>query len=85
MSFRRIVLREKVIASEDRYDRVCKHQDEKDAFNRDDVRDELAGVAKSNFPDELQTTEWGIVYDQKELAATYRRGDFEHGHQILLV
>lgn len=38
-----------------------------------EVRDALASVAKSNFPDDNHTTEWSIVFDQNDLTATYYR------------
>jgi len=68
-----------------RYDRIMKHLSENNIYTPDMLKIELAGVAKSNFPDDTHTTEWSIVYDQKNLTATYyRREDYEHPFLIKL-
>ena len=69
-----------------RYDNVMAHFSEKGEYSHDEMKEELRGVAKSNFPDDFHTTEWSIIYDQKKLTATYyRREDFENGFQISLM
>lgn len=68
-----------------RYERAMAHLKEKPAMTADEMKDELAGAAKSNFPDDPHTTEWSIVYDQKKLTATYyRREDYDHPWMIML-
>ena len=66
-----------------RYEKLMDHLSGQSEFSASELRDELHGVAKSNFPDDFHTTEWSIVYDQKKLTATYyRREDYEHAWRI---
>ena len=68
-----------------RYKKLVAHLADKPAYTREELRDEMAGVAKSNFPDDFHTTEWSIVYDQKDLTATYyRREDYENPWKVIL-
>ena len=68
-----------------RYEKVMAHLAERSEMSADELRDELAGVAKSNFPDDFHTTEWSIVYDQKSLTATYyRREDYDHPWMVFI-
>ena len=68
-----------------RYDRLMEHLKERPELTADELRDELACTAKSQFPDDFHTTEWSVVYDQKNLTATYyRREDYDHPWRIML-
>lgn len=68
-----------------RYQILTKTLKEKPVMTETDVRDALASVAKSNFPETEHTTEWSIVYNQKTLTATYYRSEhYRDGYVIHL-
>lgn len=59
--------------------------EENETFTPEDVKEVLSKVAKTNFSavEGQRYTEWSIVFNQKDLTATYyRREDYENGFMI---
>lgn len=68
-----------------RYDWLTTQLKETPELSPLELRNALHGVAKSNFPDDFHTTEWSIVYDQRNLTATYyRREAYDRAYRIRL-
>lgn len=68
-----------------RYQTVMSHLENKDSYSVEELANELKGVAKSNFEDFYQTTEWSIVFDLEACSAVYyRREDYTKGWEIKL-
>ena len=66
---------------------ISKKESIKEGFSRDDLKNALAKVAKSNYPAEGELyTEWSAVYDQSDLSVCYyRREDYEKGYVFSVI
>lgn len=56
--------------SHERYEILMNRLEETDTLSEEDMRDALGSVSKGNFG-EFESTEWSIVFDQKEMRARY--------------
>lgn len=72
--------------SKARFDILTGELNAKKAMDHEDMRSALKKAGKKNFPEsssQYRSTEWSVIYDQKELTATYyHRENFDKEYTI---
>lgn len=72
--------------SKARYDILMNELNSKKAMDREDMRSALKKAGKNNFPwgdSQYRSTEWSVIYDQKNLTATYyHRENFDKEYTV---
>ena len=61
--------------SKDRFEKLSQSLSKSETKTPDEVKSLLESVAKHNYPDDIETTEWSVIFNTKEKTAQYYRSE----------